>query len=214
MRSILEGVSLGLGKRETKIEKTLADTIAGIGRRAPQSRRGEQRRLAEAERRGVRLRRLQPQAGAQRAGEARGRVPAWHHGDGSERGRQDQRALGARAREDEGVRHREGAHAAADACAAMQSKHKRPCARSARRDSRRVSALTELRDPGQRGGIDRDVRRIGWQVRGLQGQMASRASGARNPHRPGAHRPHRGNAHPAKPKKARSVQGPRTAQGI
>ncbi len=30
MRSILEGVSLGLGKREAKIEKTLADTIAGM----------------------------------------------------------------------------------------------------------------------------------------------------------------------------------------
>jgi len=30
VRSIIEGVSLGLGKRETKIEKTLADTVAGM----------------------------------------------------------------------------------------------------------------------------------------------------------------------------------------
>ena len=30
VRSIIEGVSLGLGKRESKIEKTLADTVAGI----------------------------------------------------------------------------------------------------------------------------------------------------------------------------------------
>ena len=30
VRNIIEGVSLGLGKRETKIEKTVADTVAGM----------------------------------------------------------------------------------------------------------------------------------------------------------------------------------------
>jgi hypothetical protein len=30
VRSIIEGVSLGVGKRELKIEKTLSDTVAGM----------------------------------------------------------------------------------------------------------------------------------------------------------------------------------------
>ena len=132
------------------------------GRRAAQGGPGEQRRAAQADGRRLRLRRLQPEAGARRAGKARGRIPPEHRAGDRQCRREDQGAVGPGAGEDEAVRHRHG-HAGGVNPAGLRKAGTGGDARAARdglQDG--VSAHAELRDPGERDP-DRHVRRV-WEA--------------------------------------------------
>ena len=68
LRSVAVGVNLGVADREVKVEKALADTVAGMDDALLKAVAGEQRGAPPVDGGGLRLRRLQPEAGARRIG--------------------------------------------------------------------------------------------------------------------------------------------------
>ena len=163
LRSVTEGVTLGVAKRELKVEKTLSDTVAGM----------DDAMLRAVEASNVALHRLTGEGYDFEDSDLKRALDELEKLEDQflqsieqatdERRREDQGAVGPRAGADQAVGHRHR-HAGRVDDAGIRKAGTGGNARAARDGLQdRASAHAELRDPGQRN-TDRHVRGIGRQA--------------------------------------------------